>query len=651
MTIKQITTSVVRISSLSLLLCLMMSSPLAGANITPVQQVERLTDLQKALDAQLKTVATLLDEKKPVNTRDLSNGALALILRSPKDTSQAEAWLTLVLDSQNMDPASPDYGAIPWRIGSDKVRDENATEFATESWGTLLLRHGGLLSSSFRSKMLAHVPAAIAALKRHTSDSNPKKVEVNYTNIYLLNSSNLLLLGAAIKDTPTIQQAALQFRNWLRHVSTFGIHEYDSPTYYGVDLKALEIAYSNTLDPALRKTLKLSLDYLWTDIAANYFPGRMSLSGPHSRDYDFLTGRGSVGMNLWIEGWSEKSNTKKADLQTVVLLEALSSPSAYHPNESIIKIAELPEKLVSTTWGKEKEDGGDRWNYVTPGFAVGSSSEDFGPQDKPIVWELRNSADEPVISLIPDVTDNPYGKLKTEEKDGHSKPHHVPLHPTTVQDRGAMLVMLDLNPEHEEETASFATNLILPQNADAVFWNGKKTSLTAPNEIPGDVGSILAIRKGGACVGFRIFEAAGADGHSPRIVLKTDSDGAKEHASRLAIYHYQGKAQKLESKHVRVGIASVIRNCKTDGDETDLKRLIDSLSSSDIRSELSRDLNLHNQIWSASVRLAGHPVLMAVRNMTERKTLDRKIGGKPVKAGHLSINGKEMFPDLAKTAK
>ena len=98
---------------------------------------------------------------------------------------------------------------------------------------------------------------------------------------------------------------------------------------------------------------------------------------------------------------------------------------------------------------------GDRTNYITRDFAVGSASQDYitnthsayfpGPQDKLLNVELApgDGAREnltlplPDISLVPDYLDAPYGHV-LEPVTG--KPSHLALHPGIVQRRGAVLV-------------------------------------------------------------------------------------------------------------------------------------------------------------------------------------------------------------------
>ena len=84
-------------------------------------------------------------------------------------------------------------------------------------------------------------------------------------------------------------------------------------------------------------------------------------------------------------------------------------------------------------------------------------------------WELFSQPGTPVISIVPDTLDSPYGKIKIHGKDGHNKPKHPPLHASVVQSRGEVLGLLDLDPHHEKELGSFATNVVFPTAVDFVL--------------------------------------------------------------------------------------------------------------------------------------------------------------------------------------
>ena len=44
------------------------------------------------------------------------------------------------------------------------------------------------------------------------------------------------------------------------------------------------------------------LDYLWLQIGSNYYAPSAQLTGPHSRDYDFLLSHGMVDVDMYAIG-------------------------------------------------------------------------------------------------------------------------------------------------------------------------------------------------------------------------------------------------------------------------------------------------------------------------------------------------------------
>ena len=79
-----------------------------------------------------------------------------------------------------------------------------------------------------------------------------------------------------------------------------GFSEYNSPTYYGVDLWALAL-WRGSASPLLQ-TAGLRLEAaLWRDIADFYHPGLYNLCGPYDRAYgmDMMRYASLLGLWLW----------------------------------------------------------------------------------------------------------------------------------------------------------------------------------------------------------------------------------------------------------------------------------------------------------------------------------------------------------------
>src|SRR5262249_14196076 len=122
------------------------------------------------------------------------------------------------------------------------------------------------------------------------------------------------------------------------------------------------------------------LDYVWADMAANFFPARGTLSGPHARDYEFLTGDGAVESYLYLEGWRSEvpADTSEYDPDLERVFTAYNAlEDGYRPSRAACGIAFAAPKFVTQTWGDAAE-GRDRTNYVGTRVALGGVSHDYG---------------------------------------------------------------------------------------------------------------------------------------------------------------------------------------------------------------------------------------------------------------------------------
>ncbi len=609
-----------RISAMALL-----CGALAAANHSQAagigQRAQRIAKIQEAV----APVVAKLDKRlaapaaEPV-IRDLANAALAKLIIS-NDGPGAESLLRLEFAQQNMDAHSPDFGNLPWQIGHPDIHDANAIEFGMQPIGPIWLGHGRQLSPAFKAEMLPHLRAALAAIHRH-------QVKVTYTNIFLMKTVNLILLGEAIGDKDAAAEGYSQLDQWIAWTRQAGISEYDSPTYYSVDLNSLAMGYRYSARAETRAKFKAILDYIWRDIAANYFAPRHSLSGPHSRDYDFLNGTGDLDIYLYVEALQPSLDMKYINLEKALLLDGVTS---YQPDSDILNSAHIPQKLVIQSY-----DAGPaawRYNYITPDFAIGCADGDHGPQDKLFSLELTGSNSQPVISVVPDTTDQPYGLAKVKAKDGHEKPVHLSLHLTAVQQKGVALLLLDLDPQKEEPSGTLATNVILPANTDKLVFDGRQVSATPNLSEAGRMGSIVGIRMGGAAVAIRLLSADGCAGQQPAVELKADAVGLAHQAMRLAIYHYQGSPRAFDEQHVRVALLIAAGHCEN---EAGFESLLDKIGKASVEQETV------NGVWTVRVGLTALK-LEAAHDLSRRLTLARKVNGVPETAqAPLTLNGKPI---------
>lgn len=561
------------------------------------------------------------------SVRDLPNAALAKLILG-QDPAQAEAILRRLVATQDNDPKSPRFGSVPWQIGHPEIVDDNAIDFSTQSIGPLLLLYGDKLSPQFKEQeLIPYVRASFSALQR-------RNLKVSYTNIWLMRTECMVLMGEAVKDANAADEGYRELDQWIDYTRQNGVHEFDSPTYYSVDLSSASLGYLLCARPEGKAKFKAALDYLWTDIAANYFPARGCLAGPHSRNYSFVNSWAGLDVNLYQEGFRSHQKLEKLDFEKVTI-PINGAEKGYHPPQSLYDLANAPERIVQSRWDTDPQH--DRYNYLTRDFVIGSAQGAYGPQDKMISVELaseKTGKPLPVMAVIPDMIDSPYGKLKTLDRSGHSKPTHLPPNITAVQEKGVLLAMLDLDPTHEKkEIASLATNFLLPAAADQIVLDGKRISLGVPIEIAAKVDSIVGVREGQAGVVLRFFQIDGCDGQSPAFAVKSDEIGLQDGAARLVAYHYQGPAKMLAETHVRAGMIIIAAPCRSDEEFAALQA-----EAKNAVIEQRAD----GKTWDVTARIGGSLSLSASHDLQHHKTLWRKVNGKEVESQLLMINGQDM---------
>src|SRR5262245_6782375 len=110
------------------------SAPGQGPGTLPAKERDRrLAEVRKGVQRTVRDLDKRLGQAGAVvPIRDLPNAALFKLVVG-EDSSAAEALLRRAFAAQNMDPKSPEYGALPWLLGSNAIQDENAIEFGTQA--------------------------------------------------------------------------------------------------------------------------------------------------------------------------------------------------------------------------------------------------------------------------------------------------------------------------------------------------------------------------------------------------------------------------------------------------------------------------------------------------------------------------------------
>ncbi len=595
---------------------------------------ESASDQEKrlaALRAQVVSATTAADREMALPNPEPEVRHLATAgwchLALGDDPKKGEQYLKQVLDSQYMDPAKPDYGTFPWHIGRSTIQDANAVDFAVSFLTPPMLRYPQELSEHFKRDAQPHLKAAIEGERHHD-------VPVTYGNIYLMKLSNLIMLGELTGDSSAVAEGKANLVKWLEWTRINGDNEYDSPTYAPVQLTGLENVYLNPPDEATKALAKAGLDYLWSDLAANYFAPRDSVGGPHSRSYDFLYQRGTIQHHYYLEGLSPELSGK--EYLGGVWLNAMR-PGAYHPGPSVLALARLPERTVIQRYGAEP--GRDRYNRVTPDYDIGSTSTYYGPQDEQISVEFATNKKLPVTWIVLDSIDAPFGKQSFKDKSGHDKPKHLRDVLAAVQSGSSVLALHDLAPDLAHgKYESVATNIILPVEADAIYLDDTKLpagQIGHSFEQAASKDSVVFVREGKTAAAFRIFDASALENQTPHFAVKYD--GNEWGAGRLVVYHYSGKSTGFgQGTTALAGVYLNAERCDSDQAFEDFRKRMHGL-----KIESKRD----GKEWSASVEVDGTKLETAL-DLSNHSIAYRRVGGQNVLPHPLTVNDKDLAAEV-----
>ena len=598
---------------------------LAGAaqGATPPSEAERLAQIGARVQAGCRSAEEAIASPDPQpSVRHLTAAALGL-LELDQAPERAERLMRHTFGLQDMDPVSPGYGTVPWQQGHPEIKDPNAIEFTMQPVGVILLRHAAKLSASFRQDAGPHVRAAIAAIRRHA-------VPVSYSNIHLMRLGNLLLLGQAIGDANAVAEGRAGLETWLAYTSKNGVSEYDSATYSPIQSDSLALVCDLTSDPAVRARLRLALAFYGADLAANYFPGNQTMTGPASRNYNsgFVFHDANVEYRYYLAGLRSKPPADTL-LTDAVRAFTVARMGGYRQAPEMLALAGLPERVVRSRFGPGP--GQDRYLWLTPEVALGSASAYCGPQDRPICAELASEKNLPLIGVVADACDAPFGWVRSRDRGGHNKPHHLPQLLATVQEKGFLLALMDLSAALPQGPfTNLASNVTLPVRAGQVLLDGTPVDTTQAFEFPANAHTVVGLREGRAAVAARLFAADGAGGQTPSWSL--EFDGNEKGAGRLVVRHYRGPARTLTDATVRCGVLLLAARCETQAEFTAfLKRaagveLVESTQTG---------------VWHVKAR-SGDVELAAGLDLQNKTIARRQVNGRPWQPEVLSVNGRDL---------
>lgn len=468
------------------------------------------------VEAALQKAWTRIDAR-PANqgVRDLFSFALEATAAG-WHAERVEVALQLGAELQDRDPASKTRGNFRWYRNQPKPVDLNAVQFCMQQAVLLWRLHRDALTPKARATLEEIFHEAALGVRS-------QRVAVSYTNIFLMKTWNLVALGEALADPTLVADGARQMDEWMAYTRVNGVREFVSTTYSGIDVECLALLHRFAPTAEIRAQAERGLRLVWLQSAANWFAPAARLGGAHSRDYDYLYGRGALDRHLANWGW----RPMKADVLT-----AFSDLARWVPAEPLPALP-LP-RTVWQRWGDEP--GMTATTYVGREFCLGTAGFAYNSDDK--MFTLQFPGDERTVmgNFVLDGRGDPYGRRKEPDRSGHQKALHMMGFIAAAQRDADAIFLCAYDPQQKiarrspPMTQPLAANFVLPD--DVEVWSGEQLLPTT-----GTVGADLAadqpifLRKGSVVIALRVLAATDENGR--QVTGRYERDGGEWHAARL----------------------------------------------------------------------------------------------------------------------
>lgn len=453
--------------------------------------------------------------------------------------------LELAEQMQDVNSESKTFGNFRWYWRTTEVTDQNAVEF--------FVSHAFPLWAEARDVISSDAKVVLERLLRRSTDGCIRHtVKPDYTNITLFNIVHNIVLGETFERPDAVAEGRKRLAMFLNVLYDHGAFEYVSPTYYAVDIDALQFGYRYISDPEIRETFKILLDYFWTDMALNWYLQGQRLSGAQSRTYDYLRGLGGVDMACGMAGLATAPTGKEG----VRLQDGLLG--TYAPTPKTLALASVYPRLIEQRWGEET--GQWRTTHVTRNMALGTAGASYGSmQDMTLTVDLadfnaipdkRPDVFLPRNYFIADGREDPYGTNRYPTSTaGHMKALHMNPYWAAVQNGGDAIGVVFYPPKsiltnvHTNIQSHFVCRI-----PDAVFVAGRSVLLTSDttNPVVIDVGNKpVVLQYGSRVIGLRVLWGINQTGATSAVRLVNDHN--KNGVWRLTIEQWDKTATPVET--------------------------------------------------------------------------------------------------------
>lgn len=317
----------------------------------------------------------------------LAYAAVLLRRGGAHDVARAERIIANVAAMQETAPDDAHRGNLRWFFEDAGVTDLNAVEFALDGLNEVARLGAGVLSPATAELIRDMMALGLEEIDR--LDVHP-----SYTNIALSDVCNSVLGGEWLGSATHIERGRRRLDDWLDFTARSGApHEFNSPTYLGVDVNRLAFLAAETRDPEIALRARIAAERTWLHAASRYHPQLAQLAGPHSRSYrDGWTGAGGYFKLIlwrllgdaalrrnppWYPQGREEGHTGAATLEYAL-------PGYI---ERLLRRKRYPYECIETA---DVERGVTLSTYMTQRYALGTSSRAYTVGTPPEPWPANN---------------------------------------------------------------------------------------------------------------------------------------------------------------------------------------------------------------------------------------------------------------------
>ena len=486
----------------------------------------RQTDLNRRAERALKgTVKKAQLHDRALSAAEIFHAAF-FFCETGKYLDSLDLLFDVAAEMQDRNPDSRSFGNFRWYWRDGLVMDYNAVDFCMQAGSLIARDHLGKMTPAQREKFLAILDRAIAGCLSH-------RVRDSYTNIAIMNAVNLILLGEARNRRDAFDEGVHRLDAFILNTALFGVCEYASPTYTGVDIANLHRLHAYVRDTAVRDRADRLLKLFWTDICASSFAPAGRLGGAHSRDYDYLFGMGSVAHLLRTVGVAAPLDGKPEMPPLELVL------SDWRPDASITALAARAPRALVSFWGEEDDKYRTAW--IGRHVSLGVAGANYWDMDIPLAVDFASHARQARGYFIADGRRDPYGMKKIPESNGpHQKTLHLrPFWCGVQRGRDALGLAVYRPGDIPADSPTLESHFVFPSDADEIYIGDERITPVRgkPFARPLSADACVFVRQGGGALAARVAWARDLSGHpAPSALIWDDIAGVD--ACRFTLAHH-----------------------------------------------------------------------------------------------------------------